>query len=140
MHFLPFFSAYVGQPHDQIGWVRSMPFASINSTNPRTNPWKFHKNFENWRSWKMRFFWVGHFDFFKEKKLLHLKENKQPFHMDGFFRILEKRLSELIYTRLYHFERFTPEYMSQIGFALDFRVIFWNSCIYHHFFQKMPKW
>ena len=26
-----------------VGWATSMPFASINSTNPRTNPWNFHK-------------------------------------------------------------------------------------------------
>ena len=41
------------------------------------------KNIENWRSWKMRFFWVGNFEFFFEKKcfLLHLNENKQPVHM-----------------------------------------------------------
>ena len=26
------------------------------------------KNFENWRFWKMHFFWVGHFDFFFQKK------------------------------------------------------------------------
>ena len=25
-------------------------------------------NIENWRSWKMSFFWVGHFDFFFSKK------------------------------------------------------------------------
>ena len=44
--FLEFFShfwAYVGQPHDRTGWAKSMPFASINPTNPRTNPWKFHE-------------------------------------------------------------------------------------------------
>ena len=37
-HFLP-----VGQPHDHISWATPMPFASINSTNPRTNPWNFHE-------------------------------------------------------------------------------------------------
>jgi hypothetical protein len=37
------------------------------------------KNIENWQSWKMRFFWVGHFDFFFF--LLHLNEDKQPVHM-----------------------------------------------------------
>ena len=26
------------------------------------------KNFENWRFWKMHFFWVGHFEFFFLKK------------------------------------------------------------------------
>ena len=34
---------YVGQPHDHIGWTTSMPFASINPINPRTNPWNFHE-------------------------------------------------------------------------------------------------
>ena len=28
--------------HDHIGWATSMPFASINPTNIRTNLWKFH--------------------------------------------------------------------------------------------------
>ena len=27
------------------------------------------KNFENWRFWKMHFFWVGHFEFFFLKKI-----------------------------------------------------------------------
>ena len=37
------FWAYVGQPHDHISWAKPMPFASINSTNPRTDPWEFHE-------------------------------------------------------------------------------------------------
>ena len=37
------FRAYVGQPHNHIGWATSMPFASFNPTNPRTNPVDFHK-------------------------------------------------------------------------------------------------
>ena len=37
------FWAYVGQPHDLISWAVPMPFASINSTNPRSNPWEFHE-------------------------------------------------------------------------------------------------
>jgi hypothetical protein len=41
--FLDHFWAYVGQPHGHIGWARPVPFASINSTNPRTNPWIFHE-------------------------------------------------------------------------------------------------
>ena len=41
--FLGCFWAYAGQPHNHIGWATSMPFASINPTNPRTNPWNFHK-------------------------------------------------------------------------------------------------
>ena len=50
------------RPHNHISWASPIPFASINSTNPRNNtlnfPWK---NIKNWRSWKMSFFfWVGH--------------------------------------------------------------------------------
>ena len=41
--FLGCFWAYVGQPHDHISWAIPMPFSSINSTSPRTNPWKFHE-------------------------------------------------------------------------------------------------
>ena len=37
------FWAYIGQPHGHIDWATSMPFASINSINPGTKPWKFHK-------------------------------------------------------------------------------------------------
>ena len=43
--FLACFRAYVGQPHGHIHWASSMPFASINPTNPRTNLWNFHENF-----------------------------------------------------------------------------------------------
>ena len=39
--FLGCFWAYAGQPHNHIGWARSMPFASINPTNPRTNFWNW---------------------------------------------------------------------------------------------------
>ena len=41
--FFACFWAYVGQPHGHMGWAKSMPFASINPTNPRTNPWNFHE-------------------------------------------------------------------------------------------------
>ena len=55
--FFAFFWAYVGQPHDHISWAISMPFASINSTNPRTDPWKFHeKILRIGRAWKWGFF------------------------------------------------------------------------------------
>ena len=37
------FWAFVGQPHGHISWATSMPFLSINPTNPRTNPWNFHE-------------------------------------------------------------------------------------------------
>ena len=41
--FLALFWAYIGQPDNHIGWATLMPFASIYSTNPRTNPWNFRK-------------------------------------------------------------------------------------------------
>ena len=42
--FLGCFCPYVRQPHNHIGWVNSISFASINPTNPRTNPWNLHKS------------------------------------------------------------------------------------------------
>ena len=72
------------------------------------------KNIENWRSWKMRFFWGCHFEFSKSAILnffflLHFCEKSSPFiwgiiffcTMDGLSRILEKKLSELLCTQLY---------------------------------------
>ena len=41
--FLCCFWACVGQPDNHISWAKPMPFSSINSTNPRTNAWKFHE-------------------------------------------------------------------------------------------------
>ena len=67
--FLACFWAYVGQPHGHIGWAIPMPFASMNSTNPRTAPWNFHKkilrigDFEKWP-----FFESAILDFFQKKK------------------------------------------------------------------------
>ena len=61
--FLACFWAYVGQPHGNIGWAIPMPFASMNSTNPRTAPWNFHKkllrigDFEKW-PFLSRPFWI----------------------------------------------------------------------------------
>ena len=110
--FFACFWAYVRQPHDHISWAIPMPFASINSTNPRTNPWKFHEKIlriggAGKRRRPFWIFWVGHFDFF----LLHFSEKRSPFiwgiiffcTMDGLSRILEKKLSELLCTRLYLF-------------------------------------
>ena len=63
------FCAYVGQPHDHIGWAISMPFASINLTIQRINLWNFREkisrigDFEKWPFWK-----IGHFEFFLKKK------------------------------------------------------------------------
>ena len=83
-----------------------MPFVSINFTNPRTNPWKFNEKI-------LRIGEAGKWDFLRRQFwiffLLHLSEKSSPFiwgiiffcTMDHFFRILEKKLSELLCTRLY---------------------------------------
>ena len=77
------FWAYVWQPHDHIGWTTSMPFASINPTNPRNNPWNFHEKIlriggvEN-----ISFFESAILNFFSKKKEIALcQENRQPVHM-----------------------------------------------------------
>ena len=65
--FFACFWAYVGQSHNHIGWATSMPFASINPTNSRTNPWNFHKkilrngDFKLWPSFDLGFHVCGHF-------------------------------------------------------------------------------
>ena len=65
------------------------------------------KNIEDWLSWKMSFFWVGHFDFFFPKIffLPHLNENKQPFDMRYPF------FSALWMVSLESWKRGCPNYM-----------------------------
>ena len=71
-----------------MGWVTSMPFTSINPTNPRTNPWNFGQKIlrigwaelENdillcFLFWVIRFF--KKFCFF----LLFINEKTKGFHM-----------------------------------------------------------
>jgi hypothetical protein len=64
------FWAYVGQPHDQIDWATSMPFPSINSTNPRTNLWNFREIFLRIGDFeKLSFFESAILNFFFKKKI-----------------------------------------------------------------------
>ena len=72
--FLALFWAYVRQPDGHIGWVILMPFASINPTNPRTNPWNFGGNCS-------AFVDVEKLSFF-ESAILNLKkkEKKMTYH------------------------------------------------------------
>jgi hypothetical protein len=68
--FLACFRAYMGQPHDHIHWATSMPFASINPTNPRTNLWNFHeKNLRIGDFEKLIFFESAIFNFFFKKSV-----------------------------------------------------------------------
>ena len=73
--FLVFFShfwAYVGQPHDHIGWAKSMPFASINPTNPRTHPAQFGKKI-------LRIGGYGKWPFFESAILIFFFQKKNFF-------------------------------------------------------------
>ena len=93
------------------------------------------KNIENWWSWKMRFFWGGHFEFSKSAILnfflLHLCEKSSPFiwgiiflcTMDGFFRILKKTSFQLFCIRLYvAFDR--PSYCLYFHSS-----VYWSLCM-----------
>ena len=76
--FLGHFWTHVGQSYSHIGCAKPMPFASINSTNPRTNPWNFGGNCSAFGGgWKTQFFWVGHFEFFLAKKIFFLLNSYQ---------------------------------------------------------------
>ena len=81
--FFTCFCPYVRQPHDHIGWATSMPFASINPTNPRTNLWNFREKILRIGDFEKRPFWKSAIlDFFLEKKfffLLHPHENQSKF-------------------------------------------------------------
>ena len=67
--FLACFRVYIGQSHSHVGWATSMPFASINPTNPRTNLWNFGEKFLRIGDFEIfSFFRVGHFAFFFQKR------------------------------------------------------------------------
>ena len=69
----------VGQSKAHIDLAASIPFPSINPTNPRTNAWNFGGNCSAFGSgWKTQLFWVGHLkNLFCITKnfLLHSHEN-----------------------------------------------------------------
>ena len=121
--FLGCFWAYVGQPHSHISWATPMPFASINSTNPRTNPWNFQEKIlriggaGKWAFFS-RPFWICFFPM--TKTLVFIWGIIFFCTMDGFFRILEKRLSELICTWLYISQLFKFCYASVCSVVYKF--------------------
>ena len=67
--FFGCFWAFVGQPHGHIHWATSMPFASFNPTNPRTNLRNFREKFlriGDFKKWA--FFELAILNFFFKKK------------------------------------------------------------------------
>ena len=81
--FLDHFWAYVGQPHGHIGWAASMPFSSINYTNPRSNPLNFcEKILRIYDSREFFFsppFWGQIFCFIPMKTSQNLLDNQNNF-------------------------------------------------------------
>ena len=77
--FFGCFWAFVGQPHGHIHWATSMPFASFNPTNPRTNLRNFREkilrigDFEKWAFFESAI--LDHF--FKKKKLNPMKSSQR---------------------------------------------------------------
>ena len=69
------FWAYVRQPDDHRGWTTLIPFASIYSTNPRTNPWNFRKKYWELGELKISVFFELAILIF----LLHPHENQLKF-------------------------------------------------------------
>ena len=102
--FLGHFWTHVGQSYSHIGCAKPMPFASINSTNPRTNPWKFHEKIlriggaGKWGFFEAailnflsRPFWIFFFCFISVKNPAHLYEVSFFFlHYGWFFQNLGK--------------------------------------------------
>ena len=66
-------------------WPPQKKNSFSSSTNSQYLFMKFSwKNIENWRSWKMRFFWGGHFEFSKSAILNFFASSLwkiQPFYM-----------------------------------------------------------
>ena len=83
--FLWCFWAYVGQSHNHISWAIPMPFASINSTNPRTNPWNFiEKILRIGRAWKWGIFEAAILNFLSQPFWIFFASSLwkiQPFYM-----------------------------------------------------------
>ena len=79
------FWAYLGQPHDHIGWAKPMLVASINSTNQRTNPWNFREKILRIGGAGKWVFFSRPFWIFFSKKYIYVyifsNENNLGFHI-----------------------------------------------------------
>ena len=79
--FFGCFWAFVGQPHGHIHWATSMPFASFNPTNPRTNLRNFREkilrigDFEKWAFFESA---ILNFFFRKKKKICFIPMKISP--------------------------------------------------------------
>ena len=76
---------------NNIGWATSMPFASINPTNQRTNPW----NFDN------IFLRIGDFEklSFFESAILKMKKNENQSKLLGYQGWVKILMITLVYSK-----------------------------------------
>jgi hypothetical protein len=72
------FKVYQNRSKDPVHWATSMPFASINPANPRTNLWNFREKFLRIGDYEnLSFFESAILDFlFKKKKKIHENQSK----------------------------------------------------------------
>ena len=89
------------------------------------------KNIENWRSWKMRFFWGGHFEFCKSAILnfflLHLCEKSSPFIWgNNFFSQYVRTIMVTKYHFLLHLSEKSSPFIWGIIFFLHYGWFFQN--------------
>ena len=100
--FFGHFWAYVGQPHGHIGWAIPMPFASMNSTNPRTAPWNFHKkilrigDFEKW-------------PFFESAILNFIFSKKKFFFASSLWKLVTNYVLEWMGLNFYDYDGIQPK-------------------------------
>ena len=96
------FWAYVTQPHAHIGWAIPMPFASMNSTNPRTAPWNFHKkilrigDFEKW-------------PFFESAILNFIFSKKKFFFASSLWKLVTNYVLEWMGLNFYDYDGIQPK-------------------------------
>ena len=125
--FLGCFWAYVRQPHSHKSWDKPMPFASINSTNPRTNPWNFLEKYWELAELENEFFFLRRpfWFFFSFFFFLFSIKNKSKFiGYKGLVKILSSQTWRHFLTHAKHFEgECTVSYNVNIYDVLKGRII-----------------
>ena len=122
--FLCCFWAYVGQSHDYIDWATPMPFASNNSTNPRTNPENFHEKIS-------RIGGAGKWGFFESAILIFFFKKKNFFASSQWKLVKIYRIAEifrnLMITLVSSPKQHLPKDMQHsVGDNKEYKTSIWN--------------
>ena len=99
MHFLCFLP--VLEPHGHIVQGKSMPFASFNPTNPRTNPWNFGGNCSAFDE-------VEKLSFFKSAILNFLKKQTN-FFASSPWKLVTNHVLEWMGLNFYYYDGLQPK-------------------------------